>query len=58
MLKNADILQKNADITKTKGILILKGISSETTYVVHCAIWYQTLKNNILTVGQNTVLTS
>ena len=27
-------------------------------YVARCAIWYQTLKNGVLTVGQNAVLTS
>ena len=31
--KNADFLQKNAEINKIKGILVLKGIFYETTYV-------------------------
>ena len=31
--KNADILQKKGDISKIKGVLVLKGIFSETTYV-------------------------
>ena len=30
---NADFLQKNPDISKIKGVLILKGIFHETTYV-------------------------
>ena len=28
-----DICQKNADISKVKGVLVLKGIVSETTYM-------------------------
>ena len=31
--KNADFLQKDADISKIKGVLVIKGIFSETTYV-------------------------
>ena len=31
--KSADFLQKNADISKIKRSLVLKGIFSETTYV-------------------------
>ena len=27
-------------------------------YVARCALWYQTLKNGVLMVGQNAVLTS
>ena len=30
--KNADLLEKNADNSKIKGILVLKGIYSGTTY--------------------------
>ena len=33
LTKNADFLQKNAEISKIKGFLVLKGIYSETTYV-------------------------
>ena len=38
--KNSDFLQKNADISKIKGVWVLKGIFSETTYV--CVLTYQT----------------
>ena len=31
--KNADFLQKDADISKINGAFVLKGIFSETTYV-------------------------
>ena len=31
--KKADFLQKNADISKTKRVLVLKGKFSETKYV-------------------------
>ena len=31
--KNADFLQKNADISKIKRTLVLKGILSKTAYV-------------------------
>ena len=31
--ENAHFLQKNTDISKIKGILVLKGTFSETTYV-------------------------
>ena len=31
--KNADFLQKYADISKIKGVLLLKGIFFETTYL-------------------------
>ena len=31
MSKNADFLSKNADISKINGVLVLKGIFSETT---------------------------
>ena len=31
--KKADLLQKNADISKTKRVLVLKGKFSETKYV-------------------------
>ena len=37
--KNAEFLQKNADISKVKRALVLKGIFSETTYV--CVLMYQ-----------------
>ena len=37
--KNADFLQKKADITKIKGVLILKNIFSKTTYV--CILTYE-----------------
>ena len=30
----------------------------QNMFQVRCAIWYQTLKNGVLTVGQNAVLTS
>ena len=38
-VKNAALLQKNADIGKIKGVLVLKGIFSEPTYV--CVLTYQ-----------------
>ena len=34
--KNTDFLQKNADISKIKRTLVLKGIFSESTYVCVC----------------------
>ena len=37
--KNPDFLQKIADMSKIKGLLVLKGIFSETTYM--CVITYQ-----------------
>ena len=37
--KNADCLQKSADINKIKKGLVVKGIFSETTYV--CLLSYQ-----------------
>ena len=39
--KNANFLQKNADISKIKGALALRGIFSETKYgcVLSCQIW-------------------
>ena len=39
--KNTDFLQKNADISKIKRALVLKGIFSETKYecVLTCQIW-------------------
>ena len=39
LLKNIDFLQKNADISKNKKALVLKGIFSWTTYV--CVLTYQ-----------------
>ena len=36
--KKAEFLQKNADISKVKRVLVLKGIFSETPYV--CVISY------------------
>ena len=33
MLKSADLLQKNTDIGKIKGVLVLKGIFTKTTYL-------------------------
>ena len=39
--KNADFLQKNADINKIKEALLSKGIFSETSYV--CIFTYQIL---------------
>ena len=39
LLKNADFLQKNADISKIKRVLVLKGIFSETKFV--CVLTYQ-----------------
>ena len=35
MQKNAEFLQKNADIRKIKEVLVLKVTFSETTYVVY-----------------------
>ena len=32
-MKNADFLPKNADLRKIKGVLVLKDIFSENTYV-------------------------
>ena len=32
-IKNADFLQKYADISKIKGVLLLKGLFFETTFV-------------------------
>ena len=32
-MKNADFLPKNADLSKIKGVLVLKDIFSENTYV-------------------------
>ena len=39
-MKNADFLQRNADISKIKRALVLKGIFSEITYecVLTCQI--------------------
>ena len=39
--KNADFLQKNADISKIKKVLVIEGIFSETTdvCVLTCQIW-------------------
>ena len=37
--KNADFLEKNPDISKIKGILVLKGIFSQNKYV--CVLTYQ-----------------
>ena len=34
------------------------GTDNETIYMMRCAIWYQTLKNGVRMVGQNSVLTS
>ena len=39
--KNADFLQKNADISKIRTALVLKGIFSKTEYV--CVVMYQIL---------------
>ena len=39
LTKNTDFLQKNADISKIKGLLVLKGIFSETTCVFTHQIW-------------------
>ena len=44
--KNVDFLQKISDISKIKGILILKSIFSETTYV--CVLTYQFQVSNII----------
>ena len=37
--KNADFLQKNAEVSKVKRALILKGMFSETAHV--CVLMYQ-----------------
>ena len=34
LTKNADFLQKNGDISKIKGLVVLKGIFSKTAYVL------------------------
>ena len=48
-LKNPDVLQKNADISKIKKGLVLKGIYFETTYVyVYVLRWDQV---NLLVYG-------
>ena len=39
--KSADFLQKNADISETKRALLLKGVFSETTYVVYLYTKFQ-----------------
>ena len=39
--KNAKFLQKNADISKITGVLVLKGILSETTCA--CALTYKSI---------------
>ena len=38
--KNANFLQKNADISKIKGVLVLKTIFSETTCVCTSGFWH------------------
>ena len=44
--KNADFLQKNAEINKIKGILVLKGIFYETTYVFVLTYQIWSLEHN------------
>ena len=39
LAKNADFLQKIADISKIKKALVLKGVFSETSYA--CILMYQ-----------------
>ena len=41
LIKNANFLQKNADISKIKWVLVLKGIFSKTMFV--CVFRYQVL---------------
>ena len=44
--KNADFLQKNAEINKIKGVLVLKGIFYETTYVFVLTYQIWSLEHN------------
>ena len=39
LTKNANYFQKNADISKIKGVLVLKGIFSKTKYNCLCKIY-------------------
>ena len=54
--KNADFLQRNADISKINRVLVLKGIFFETTS--RCVLTYQTQVSSIIltSFGQGVIL--
>ena len=57
--KYVDFLQENADISKIKGLLVLKGIFSETKYL--CILTYQIQISSIILTsfrqGEGVILT-
>ena len=54
--RNVDFLQTNADISKIKGVLVLKGIFSETEDLLYLCVKFQVSSIIVTSFKQGVIL--